>query len=207
MKNILQYLMPATCILCGMPSKRQQDLCADCEADLPWIESPLPNNTITLFHYQEPINHLITALKFHSKLISAKILGELMAKKLALHYQHHELPELIIPVPLHKKRLRERGFNQALELARPIAKMLNIPIDFNSCIRIKHTAAQSLMPAKQRTKNIHNAFTLHKNLTNKHIAIIDDVITTGNTVNELSKILYKANIEKIDIWSCAKTSL
>jgi ComF family protein len=206
MKPLLNKLLPYTCILCGMPSNCQQDLCTHCRADLPWIEDSLPNNTIALFHYQKPINNLIKALKFNSKLIYAKILGELMAKKLMYHYQENKLPELIIPVPLHKKRLCERGFNQAVELARPIAKKLKMPIDLDSYIRVKHTEAQALMPAKQRAKNIHQAFAARKNLTVKHVALIDDVITTGNTINELSKIIYQSNIEKIDIWVCAKTN-
>ena len=206
MKKLLHYLIPSTCVLCNLPSRRCQDLCPACEADLPWRESSLVNNTIALFHYQKPIDHFITALKFANKLIYAKILGELMATKLAKHYQQTEPPKIIIPVPLHKKRLRERGYNQALELARPIAKNLHIPIDCDSSIRSKYTAAQSLIPAKQRQKNMHNAFAIKKIFSAQHIAIIDDVITTGNTIKELSKTLYQCNIKKIDIWCCAKTS-
>lgn len=204
MKNLLQYLIPGTCILCGLPSLRQQDLCKACEADLPWTNTQ-SSDTIALFHYQKPIDRLITGLKFANKLIYAKILGELMATKLIKHYQHKQLPELIIPVPLHKQRLRERGYNQALELARPIAKKLKIPLDFNSCTRTKNTTAQTLIPAKQRSQNLKNAFTINKNISAQHVAIIDDVTTTGNTIQELSKILYQANINKIDIWCCAKT--
>jgi ComF family protein len=197
----MKNLFTGTCILCGLPSHRKQDLCKACEADLPWQN----NNTTVIFHYQEPIDRLITGLKFANKLIYAKILGELMATKLKKHYQNKKLPELIIPIPLHKQRLRERGYNQALELARPIAKQLKIPLDFNSCIRTKNTAAQTLIPAKQRAQNLKNAFIINKKISAKYIAIIDDVTTTGNTINELSRILYQANINKVDIWCCAKT--
>lgn len=206
MLDLLNKLFPYICVLCGLPSACQQDLCHGCKADLPWIKNPLPDNTIALFNYQKPINHLIRELKFNGKLIYARILGELMAEKLKHYYAQQDLPEIIIPVPLHKKRLCERGFNQAIELARPIAKTLKIPLDVHSCMRIKHTEAQALMPAKQRGNNIQHAFAIRKNIGAKHIAIIDDVMTTGNTINELHSTLYASNIKKIDIWLCAKTS-
>lgn len=205
MINFLNYhIFPGTCILCDLNSKRQQDLCPNCENNLPWLTNLLPNNIFASFHYQEPIAHLITNLKFNHKLIYAKILGDLMVAKLK---QQNSLPELIIPVPLHKKRLKERGFNQALEIARPIAKQLNIPIDFNSCQRIKPTEAQSLIPAKQRQQNVKGAFIVKQEITAKHVVIIDDVVTTGNTTKELSYTLQQAGVTKIDIWCCAKTSL
>lgn len=206
MKNPLHYFLPGTCILCNMPSYRDQDLCRSCEADLPWVDISLPNDIIALFYYQYPINHLISALKFANKLIYAKVLGELMADKLVDSYKCESLPEIIIPVPLHKYRLRERGYNQALELAKPIAKQFGIPIDFSSCIRIKHTEAQALIPAKQRQKNVKNAFEVSKNFSAQHVAVIDDVITTGNTIRELSKVLLQSGVSRIDVWCCAKTN-
>ncbi|KPJ67439.1 MAG: hypothetical protein AMJ43_04045 [Coxiella sp. DG_40] len=205
MKNPLHYLLPGTCVLCNMLSYRDQDLCRSCEADLPWVDT-LSNNIIALFYYQYPIDHLISALKFANKLIYAKVLGELMANKLVDSYRCESLPEVIIPVPLHKYRLRERGYNQALELARPIAKQLNIPIDFSSCVRVKHTEAQTLIPAKLRQKNVKNAFEVSKNFSAQHVAIIDDVITTGNTVRELSNVLLQFGVSRIDVWCCAKTN-
>jgi len=189
-----------------MPSYRDKDLCRNCEIDLPWVNASLPNNIIAVFYYQYPIDHLISALKFANKLIYAKVLGELMADRLVYSYKCGSFPEVIVPVPLHKYRLRERGYNQALELARPIAKQLNIPIDFNSCVRIKHTEAQSLVPAKQRQKNVKNAFEVSKNFSAQHVAVIDDVITTGNTIRELSKVLLQSGVSRIDLWCCAKTN-
>lgn len=189
-----------------MPSYRDQDLCKSCEADLPWIDTPLSDNVIAVFYYQYPIDHLISALKFANKLIYAKVLGELMAKKLVDSYKCGSLPEVIITVPLHKHRLRERGYNQALELARPISKQLNIPINFSSCVRVKHTEAQTLIPAKQRQKNVKNVFAVDKNFSAQHVAIIDDVITTGSTIRELSKVLLQSGVSRIDVWCCAKTN-
>jgi len=115
-------------------------------------------------------------------------------------------PDVIIPVPLHVSRLRDRGYNQALELARPIANRLNIPIDYQSCVRIRETAAQADLPAKLRRSNVKGAFQIHK-LDAEYVAIIDDVMTTGYTVAELSRQARNAGVKKIDIWTCARASL
>jgi len=233
-----------TCILCGLSSKRNIDICLKCETELPWIEKACCNcgqplydiydndskntestlintetcgsclrkkppfdKTLVFFHYQKPISDFIMALKFNKKLIYAKILTDLLIPKLIKHYNiNQSIPELIIPVPLHKKRLRERGYNQALEIARPIAKKLNLPIDFRSCRRIKPTKPQTFISSSERDKNLIGAFTVNNQFRAKHIAIIDDVMTTGNTVKELSKILHKNGAQTIDIWCCARTS-
>jgi ComF family protein len=130
-------------------------------------------------------------------------MGELLAD--TIEKLPNAVPQLIIPMPLHPLRLKERGFNQALELARPIAKRLGIPINNKSCERIRVTQAQSLIPAPQRLHNVENAFRVNENFQATNIAIIDDVITTGHTVNELSKVLRKREVEKITIWCCAKS--
>jgi ComF family protein len=147
---------------------------------------------------------LITQLKFSNKLIYAKILAELFINHLS--YLNEPLPQCIIPVPLHRSRLRERGFNQALELAKPIAKRLAIPLDFKSCTRVIATKAQSQILASERKKNIKNAFVIKQNFQYQHVAIVDDVMTTGSTVAELSKTLRKHGVKQIDIWCMARTS-
>lgn len=116
------------------------------------------------------------------------------------------MPECIIPVPLHRRRLRQRGFNQALEIAKPLAKKLQLPVDFKTCIRTKHTRPQSELSAKKRQQNIKNAFTLKKPITAKHVAIVDDVMTTGNTVTELSALLRNNGVTTIEIWCCARAA-
>lgn len=148
---------------------------------------------------------MITQLKFHGKLVYAKLFGQLLAQKIVQHYSTTPLPKLIIPVPLHRKRLQERGFNQALEISRPISNILKIKIDISSCIRKKYTSAQSSLDATERKKNIKNCFELTKPLTVNHVAILDDVITTGETTRELSEILSNRGVEKIDLWCCAHT--
>lgn len=138
----------------------------------------------------------------------AKILGKILADHLQQHYQQKEIkPQMIIPIPLHKKRLRKRGFNQALEIAKIVAKQLEIPIDRFSCIRIRNTNPQTTLPPGDRRKNIRRAFTTKHRINYKYVAVIDDVITTGSTMQEFCKMLSKNGVEQIDVWCCAKTHL
>ena len=224
----MDFLCKHTCIFCDSLSHRKLDLCLACERDLPVLQNyckrcaeTLPEGqkicgsclsdlsmqieTTALFNYSSPIDQLIINLKFRNNLIGARILGELLANHLHDQYQNKSKPEIIIPVPLYSARLRERGYNQALELSRPISKKLNIPIDKFSVKRVKNTAAQVTLSAKERQQNIKQAFSVDKKFKYNYAAIIDDVITTGNTVNELCKVLYGAGVSRIDIWCCAKS--
>jgi ComF family protein len=234
LSKIQNWLLPSVCLLCSVSSKRSVNLCQACENDLPWLQQscsvcamPLSVNTTeqplicgqclqqppafstvtALFHYQPPVDNFITALKFNQQLLYAKLFGELLTTRLQQHYQQQQLPELIMPVPLHPQRLRERGFNQALEIARPIAKQLKLPLAINSCERIRLTVAQSSLPATERQANVKNAFKINSTFKGKHVAIIDDVITTGHTIAELSKTLRKSGVERIDVWSVARTNM
>lgn len=174
-------------------------ICGRCQSSPPAYDS-----AVSLFHYAAPIDQLIVRLKFGAKLHLARLLGELMADHLA--QRADTLPEMIIPVPLHRSRLRERGYNQALELARPIAKRLAIPIDYRSCARLRPTSAQSLLPAAARRGNVKGAFGVVRPLGARHIALIDDVMTTGHTLQELARVLCKSGVARIDIWVLARAS-
>lgn len=203
------------CLLCHESTRKKLALCDDCEKILPHSNDALIqtnshhtkyfNQTVILFAYLFPIDKLITRLKFQHQLINASLFGELLSNKISQLYHNQDLPSLLIPVPLHIKRLQERGFNQALEIAKPISKKLNIPIDKKNCMRIRHTEAQSSLSQSDRLKNMTNAFELKKPLKYKHIALIDDVMTTGQTLRELAKTLRQNGAEKIDVWCCAKT--
>ena len=107
-------------------------------------------------------------------------------------------------MPLHKVRYRERGFNQALEIAKTVAKELKIPLDITSCHRTWDTPHQIGLSAVQRRKNMEKAFSLIKPINALHVAIVDDVMTTGTTVHELASLLKKAGVERVDIWVCAR---
>lgn len=226
-KKLLSWLLPYTCILCGNFSHREQDLCASCYQDLPTplnachtCAAPLSvgttcgqclqqkhpfNATYVLFDYQAPIDRLLLELKFNQALINARVLGELMAEKIhSTWYKNNPLPDVMIPIPLHTTRLKERGYNQAIEIARPIAKFHRLPINIRACQRIKPTAPQAMLTATERENNVKQAFNSQARFDGQHIAVIDDVITTGNTVREFCHLLKNQGARHIDVWCCAR---
>ncbi len=113
-------------------------------------------------------------------------------------------PDIIIPVPLHPSRYRERGYNQSLEIARTVSKRLELPLDYRHCIRTHATHSQTELTALQRRSNMRKAFAILKPIPYEHVAILDDVVTTGATVNELAKVLRKSGVKRIDVWACAR---
>ncbi|WP_027149638.1 ComF family protein [Methylobacter tundripaludum] len=226
--NIIQdYLLPPTCILCGNPGHNSRDICHSCYTHLPRnnlccyrcaeiLETPTTapvlcgrclsrhpafEETVAPFIHQGAIRHLIGTLKFGANYKNARLLGMLLADHLK---QTAERPDLILPVPLHKARYRERGFNQAIEIARTVAKEMQIPLDLTSCRRNRDTPHQTQLPAKKRRKNLKNAFSIINPIHAQHIAILDDVMTTGSTTHELAYLLKKAGASRVDVWVCAR---
>lgn len=223
-------VFPAICLLCDTPIQSAQNICLPCLQDLPILtqrcyrcaqflsgttgdstcgnclkKPPLFDRTYTLFAYQTPVLDFIIRLKFHGELLYATMLGELLSEQIQHSwYCNQAFPDLIVPVPLHKERLRKRGYNQALEIAKPIAKQLKIPLDKYGIKRTKPTLPQSNLSAKDRKKNVATAFSTAHSYQGLFVAILDDVITTGATVAELSKVLKKQGATRIDVWSCAR---
>jgi len=177
-------------------ANRAPQLCGHCLS-----KSPAFDETYAPYLHQATIRHLIATLKFNRQYKNARVLAYLLATFIR---KTAEIPDLIIPVPLHTQRYKERGFNQSTEIAKTIAKRLNIPIDTESCIRQRNTLHQIDLAAKERRKNIKNAFAVIKQIDAQHIAILDDVMTTGSTVNELAKVLKKAGVTRVDVWVCAR---
>ena len=128
----------------------------------------------------------------------------LIAKKLASHKRAKKI-DLIIPMPMHPSRLQARGFNQALELARIIAKNMQLQLDYSSCQRTKLTTPQASLPLKERIKNIQGVFNCSQDLKGHSIALVDDVMTTGASLNELAKTLKKAGAAHVECWVIART--
>lgn len=224
-------LLSPTCAICRLPSQQARDLCLACEADLPLnhhacAQCALPitatshnlccgnclqkppafHCTLAPYLYQKGVTRLIYDLKFNQQLANANIMGQLLAEKVREYYANRKMPQVIIPIPLHKKRLRHRGFNQAAEIGKPISRHLNIALDLFNCQRIIDTAPQSSLAATQRRKNLRGAFAI-KPLHARHVAVLDDVITTGSTLREFCATLRKAGAEQIDVWCVARTNL
>jgi len=230
LKNNLSRVISKQCLLCLSPTKNRHLLCAGCEKDLPENtcrcvicsvpfsaiqadKKPLvcgkcqknPPHYTTSFipHiYATPLKQLITQLKFHGNLSYTPLLAQGFINAIK---HRNKMPECIIPVPLHPQRLHERGFNQALELSRLISKQLKIPLDYSLCLRNKSTPFQSGLSAKQRKQNLKNAFKVTKPNSYQHVAIFDDVVTTGTTVNELAKQLKQSGVKTIEVWAIART--
>lgn len=184
------------CKLCGKPLPIDS-ICGECQQ-----KAPIYAQSRIAFGYAYPVNLLIQRLKFSHRLDIASSLAALLAAVL----DDTSWPEYLVPVPMHRSRLRERGYNQAGEIARCLSRLLGIPLAQDCCRRIRHTAAQSGLPAQRRRGNVRGAFRIGEMPTAlHHVAIVDDVVTTGATVSELARTLRGAGVEKIEVWACART--
>ncbi|MEN8204649.1 MAG: ComF family protein [Pseudomonadota bacterium] len=227
MRWLPSILFPSQCRLCGVATGTALKLCSRCLADSPWIRNaciqcstPLPgqtehgrcghcqkrppafDTTTALFHYRPPVDYLIKQLKFANELAIIPLLSALMSARLTTRAA--PLPSLLVPVPLHRTRLRERGFNQATELARRVGHELGIRTDHRLCMRNRDTRPQSLLSPNARRLNLRNAFSVQRKQVAGHIAIIDDVMTTGHTSDELARVLKQAGAEQVEVWVIAR---
>ena len=183
------------CPRCSRETK-QPSVCAHCIQD-----PPIQRFTHVLFDYKYPANHLIKAFKFQQHPELARYFAATISKNLI---KTGKLPGLLLPVPLHKKRQRERGYNQSLEFAKQLAQILKLECRPSLCQRIRQTEPQSTLPMKDRKKNVKGAFKLTGRPAEKHVAIVDDVITSGTTITEVAKLLLEAGCERIDVWAIAR---
>jgi ComF family protein len=157
----------------------------------------------TAFRYEEPVPALVGGAKFRARLNLLRLLGQCLA--LSLRERNAEMPGLILPVPLHVERTRERGYNQALEIARTLSRELSVPVDSRCCARIFATTPQTGLRKQDRRRNVRGAFRVLDPLKSAHVAILDDVVTTGSTVSELTRVLLKAGVKQVDVWAVART--
>lgn len=155
-----------------------------------------------MYAYQHPVDALIREMKFNQRPEIIHALGNDFAVWLSGRLDSQ--PDVMIPVPMHCRRMMQRGYNQALELARTLNKRLSIPIDSHCCRRIRNTPSQTDIPTKQRKANVRGAFDIPTSLNYRHIVIVDDVITTGSTVNELARLFSKAGVERIHVYALAR---
>ncbi|NOU01144.1 MAG: ComF family protein [Gallionella sp.] len=191
----LPYLNEPHCPICALPTL-QGELCGRCLS-----HPPIFSHTEVVFGYAFPLDKLIQAMKYGEQLT----LANGFAKKLAQRIAQKNLPDYIIPMPLHPARLKERGFNQSLLLAEKVAQELNLKLLPNACQRVRDTPSQSSLKWKERDKNMRDAFRCNVDLTGKRIALIDDVMTTGASLNALAKTIKKAGATHIETWIIART--
>jgi len=175
-------------------------LCVGCQRRRPAFDA-----VITPFRYAPPVNNLIRELKFAGKLPCGRLLGTLLARHL-LHRDRaiHRAIDRIIPVPLHPSRARERGFNQAMELAHPVSRALGIPMDHRCVRRIRRTATQSDLSRDARSGNVRHAFRVMSRVKGLRLAVVDDVVTTTSTAGAIALALKRAGAARVEIWAVAR---
>ena len=187
------------------PGDYARPLCGHCLTH-PWRLA----RTVAAFAYAEPMSTLIAGFKYRAALQQGRVLGDLLIDRLRVAYHGQALPQLLVPVPLHPARLRERGFNQALVLARQLGRALHIPTATNLVARTQATPAQQGLNAKQRRRNLRGAFSMQPDDASlsayASVALIDDVVTTMSTVNELVRMLHAHSKREIEIhvWCLAR---
>ncbi|MBI5683320.1 MAG: ComF family protein [Deltaproteobacteria bacterium] len=192
------------CTICGIPfiSKASSlHVCGRCIK-----KKPKFTMARSIGIYEDVLMDAVHKLKYNGKTSLAKPLGLLMAEKLSSAFSLEPKAFLIVPVPLHKKRLKERGFNQSLLLAREVAKTHHIHLDYLNFKRIRYTEPQINLKDKDRLKNVKGAFSVKDALIfkGKKILLIDDVYTTGATVTECVKVLKKAGAKTVHVFTLAR---
>lgn len=226
-RGVHDFVLPWHCLLCGAVGTPGLDLCADCAADMPRNTScclrcalPLPtaaaccghclrhppawNAAWAPFRYGWPLDRLETRYKFAGDLASGRVLAGLWQREPQPSLS--ALPQALLPVPLHHGRLRQRGFNQALELAKPLARAFGLPLHAQALHRVRATQAQSELDAASRRRNVRHAFALAPGMRlPDHVAVVDDVMTTGATLDELAAALKEAGAVRVVNWVVART--
>ena len=196
------------CPRCAVPLPQPEAvatdmLCGDCLKNLPSFD-----RTIVAADYVPPIDQLVLALKFGSRLALAPLFSRMLRDAL-LQAQDNALPDILIAVPLGSSRLSERGFNQALEIAKPLSRALGIPLYSRFLWRTRDTRAQAMLPPDERHQNMRNAFSISADAVDhvrgKHIGVVDDVITTGETLNEIAATLKRFKARQVTNLVFART--
>lgn len=227
-----RLLWPSRCLACEAPGLEGLDLCAACATALPWNRCACPRCALPLpepatcgdclrreaalrrrgrepalakvhaaFVYAAPLDRLLPRFKFHRDLAAGAVLSQLMAEAAASLPR----PDAVIPVPLHRARLRRRGYDQALELARPLARSLAVPLRDDLLRRVRSTAPQSELSALARRRNLKDAFAVKPGVRlPTHAVLVDDVMTTGATLHAAAEALKRAGVECVEAWVCAR---
>lgn len=217
------WWLPRRCVLCNAVCGGVS-VCPGCCADLPWIEPQAglpgwpaqaegssgasagrPDRLVAALAYEFPVDRMIMGAKFRGQLHFAQALGELLVRVLVAGRTSAELPQLLVPVPLHRHRLVERGYNQALEIARPVARTLGLKLAPTACERIRPTVEQTGLSAAGRRRNLRGAFRASGICRGRSVAVLDDVVTTGSTVSAVVAAVRAAGALTVEVWAAART--
>lgn len=229
----LRHFWPPTCMACGLAGDvaSGRDLCAACHLALPWNRHacrrcalPLPaadagglcggclttasllERVTASFAYAAPLDRLLPMFKFHQSMAAGRLLSGLMAETLS-GAASRSPNAVLVPIPLHRRRLRQRGYDQALELARPLAGRLGLPLAAGLLIRPKATGAQSRLDKSARQRNLSGAFVVNPRcVIPPHVILIDDVMTTGATLEAAAQALRVAGVGRVEAWVCARVA-
>ncbi len=226
-------LFPPCCQLCGQPADQRMDICSGCRTDLtrlttccarcaePLADSsslcgrcqqkrPFFDSVFAPFIYTPPLTRLITAFKYRRQTSAGHSLGMLLTEAVINEYHKDqlELPDCLVPIPLHPWRQLRRGFNQSSVLARDIARgfksnTIDLPVDQHLLQRTRRTQPQSGLSLVERRKNLKNAFQINGKPPQR-VALVDDVMTSGSTANECARALKQAGCEVVQVWVVAR---
>jgi len=222
-------LLPTRCLVCAEVGADGHDLCVHCQEALPWndkacsrcglpmpepvsacgrcLKKPPPLDRVhAAFDYGFPVDRMLPRFKFHHDLAAGRELAEAMRAMLAeaLPVDAAARPQALVAVPLHARRLRQRGYNQALELAKPLSQVFAIPLLRDGLCRIRDIAPQSGLGALARRRNPRGAFAAGGSMFPAHVALVDDVMTTGATLYECARVLRCAGVQRVDAWVAAR---
>jgi ComF family protein len=219
-KEFVAQVLAQDCVLCAARSGPAL-LCRDCEASLPALPAarcpvcalPTPGGvpcgtclksppafdaTIAVWRYAFPLDKLVQALKYQHRLALAGLFARAMLDGA------RPAGDVLIPLPLSPMRLKERGFNQSVEIARPLARALGIQVNLHDCMRTRETAPQASLPWKERRRNIRNAFECRTDFAGRSIIVVDDVMTTGATLDEFARTLKRHGAARVSNWTVAR---
>jgi ComF family protein len=214
---------PRHCVFCGISAP--DDICAGCASDLPLITQscrhcgiPLPHENvcgdcliappafsrcIAALSYQPPISHLVGSFKYQGNFNHGRILSRLLIGR--LQCEATQAISALIPVPLHWRRRWQRGFNQSEIIADELSRALRLPMQTQWLRKARSGTPQQHLDAEARRRNLRDAFACDRDMTDMHLAVIDDVVTTGATANEIARILSDRGAASVQIWALART--
>lgn len=219
-----RFVLPHRCLLCGGAGNDGLDLCRECARELPRnpvccarCALPLPESAALCgqcqrrappwdaawvpFRYAWPLDGLESRFKFGADLAAGRTLASLWLREAP----PAAVPAWLVPVPLHHGRLRERGYNQAMELAAPLARRLGTALRGDVLVRQRPTSPQTELGAVPRRRNVRGAFVTRADVAwPAHVALLDDVMTTGATLEECARVLKRAGVARVDVWAMAR---